>query len=191
MIYAVRHGETDWNVEGRIQGQSETYLTPKGVKQAETLRNQLKDIRFDAVFCSPLARAKDTCKIILNGNDSEVQYEPFLMERDFGEMVGKIDNFMSFWDLRKSRTAKGVESIEEMKKRIFPFMQKVISQFKGKNVLLVCHQGPLFIMESFFGYEPKDGDYMPLRLHGCGYRVYDETTGKRTEYGTNDTGQSG
>ena len=172
MIYVVRHGETDWNVEGRIQGQSETYLTEKGVEQAKQLHEQLKHISFDAVFSSPLARAKDTCKIILGGNDKNVIYEDCLMERDFGEMVGKLDNFMSFWNLKKPRYAKGVESIDDMEKRIFPFLKKLMTEYKNKKVLVVAHQGPLFIIENFFGNAPKDGDYMPLRLQCCGYRVY-------------------
>ena len=181
MIYAVRHGETDWNVEGRIQGQSETFLTPKGIEQAKELREQLKHISFDAVFSSPLARTKDTCKIILGDRDENVIYEPALMERGFGEMVGKIDNFMTFWDLKKPRVAEGVESIEDMERRIFPFIRKLVEEYHDKKVLLVTHQGPLFIMENYFGNAPKDGDYMPLKLQGCGYYVYDAKTKKKTK----------
>ena len=179
MIYVVRHGETDWNIEGRIQGQHETFLTPNGIKQAEGLHKLLKHIKFDAVFCSPLARAKDTCRIILGGHDESVVYDNALLERDFGEMVGKVDDFMSFWHLGKPRVAKGVESIKEMEQRIFPLMEKLVKEYHDKKVLLVCHQGPLFIMENFFGNASKDGDYKPLQVHGCGYRVYDGKTKQR------------
>ena len=188
MIYVVRHGKTDWNVAGRIQGQTETYLTNEGVQQARDLQKELAHIQFDVAFCSPLARAKDTCKIILDGKDMVIKFENCLMERDFGEMVGKVDNFMSFWNLKKPRTAKGLESITDMEKRIFPFLKKLVVDYNGKNVLIVAHQGPLFIIENFFGYAPKDGDYLPLRLRGCGYRTYNDATGERKEYGTDETG---
>ena len=178
--------------EGRIQGQSETYLTPKGIKQAKELHEQLKDVQFDVVFSSPLARAKDTCEIILGGDLSNVVFDPCLMERDLGEMVGKLDNFMTFWHTKKPRTAKGVESIQAMEQRIFPFIDKLIKDYKGKNVLIVTHQGTLFIFENYFGNAPKDGDYMPLRLHGCGYRIYDTVKMKKSkEQGQDSTGTSG
>ena len=190
MIYAVRHGETDWNAEGKIQGQSETNLTQKGIAQAEGLREEFKDIKFDAVFCSPLVRTKDTCKIIV-GDNININYEPCLMERDFGVMTGKVDNFMLFWNLKKPKTAKNLETIEEMEKRIFPFMEGIVNKYAGKNVLIVTHQGPLFIMENFFGYKPDDGNYLLHFLHGGGYRIYNEKTKEKTEYGLNPTGFSG
>ena len=190
MIYVIRHGETDWNVLGKIQGQHDTHLTPTGIKQAERLREELKDIPFSAVFCSPLARTRDTCKIILKDRKIKTNYEPCLMERDFGEMVGKTDNFMSFWNAQKPRTAKGVESIREMETRIFPLMKKVVANPKG-NVLIVTHQGPLFIIENFFGYAPADGDYKSNMLDSCGYRIYDQNTFEKTEFWVNKEELSG
>ena len=179
MIYAARHGETTWNLEGRIQGRSESFLTPKGIAQAQALGEQLKDISFDAAFCSPLARAKDTCDIILGEGSLKAVCEPALIEQDFGEVTGTIDSFMSFWNLKKPRTAKGMESLDKMERRIFPFIQKLVDEYQDKNVLVVTHQGPLFIFENFFGNAPADGDYAPLRLRGGGYRVYDAKTKKR------------
>jgi probable phosphoglycerate mutase len=176
----------------RIQGQHDTHLTQKGLQQAKTLHDKLQGVDFDAVFCSPLSRAKDTCKIILGNRAVETVYDPCLMERDFGELVGRVDNFMRFWQTQIPCHAKGVESIADMEKRIFPFMEKIVKDYKDKNVLIVAHQGTLFIIENFFGNAPKDGDYKPLRLEGCGYRVYDPKTMKKVDQqGQNDTGLSG
>jgi probable phosphoglycerate mutase len=184
MIYAVRHGETYWNAEGRIQGHTETHLTPLGIAQAEELRERFQDVQFDVVFCSTLVRARHTCEIILrNRPNVAVEYLPELRERDFGEMVGKIDRYMTFWNTSKPRTASGVESIAEMEARIFPFLRKLIDQYQNKNVLVVTHIGPLFIFENFFGYAPPDGDYTPLQLKACGYRIYDPIAQQKTEHG--------
>ena len=190
-IYVVRHGQTDWNVEGKIQGQFDTNLTEKGCEQAENLRKMLGEVKFDAVFCSPLIRAKKTCEIILNNSGNKVTYEPCLMERDFGVMVGKKDNFMSFWNLKNLRTAEGVESIEDMEKRIFPFIEKIKREYKNGNILIVTHQGTLFIFENYFGRIPDDGDYTTLRLGSCGYRIYDADTGDKLEFGTDNKSISG
>ena len=71
-LYVVRHGETDWNVEPmKFQGISDTPLNDNGREQANALAEQLKDIKFDAVYCSPLVRARETCEIILNNNEHD------------------------------------------------------------------------------------------------------------------------
>lgn len=66
MIYIVRHGQTDWNLEGRYQGRTDIDLNETGIKQAEKIRQELKSVKFDKVFSSPLKRAYKTAQIICN-----------------------------------------------------------------------------------------------------------------------------
>ena len=66
MIYFVRHGQTDWNKLGRIQGHSDTELNEEGKNQAQIVKEKLNGIKFDKVFSSPLKRAKETAQIICN-----------------------------------------------------------------------------------------------------------------------------
>ena len=63
-IILVRHGETNWNLEGRLMGQKDIPLNDKGREQAEILRNKLINIEFDRCYSSPLSRAKETARII-------------------------------------------------------------------------------------------------------------------------------
>ena len=64
MIYVVRHGQTDWNLEGRFQGRIDIPLNEKGKSQAKKTKEKLEGIKFDKVFSSPLKRALETAKII-------------------------------------------------------------------------------------------------------------------------------
>jgi alpha-ribazole phosphatase len=70
IIYLVRHGETEWNVKKITQGQSESYLTEKGVEQAKETAEKLKDVKFDAIFSSDLNR---TYKEFSSGNRSHAK----------------------------------------------------------------------------------------------------------------------
>ena len=64
MIYVVRHGQTDWNLEGRFQGRIDIPLNEKGKSQAKKTKEKLEGIKFDKVFSSPLKRALETAKNI-------------------------------------------------------------------------------------------------------------------------------
>jgi broad specificity phosphatase PhoE len=66
MIYVVRHGQTDWNLEGRFQGRIDIPLNEKGKNQAKKTKEKLEGIEFDKVFSSPLKRALETAQIITN-----------------------------------------------------------------------------------------------------------------------------
>ena len=66
-IYLVRHGETSWNIGRKVQGQTDIPLNETGVRQAEKVREELKDEVFDVCYCSPLMRARRTAEIATDG----------------------------------------------------------------------------------------------------------------------------
>ena len=78
MIYLVRHGQTDWNLEGRYQGRIDIKLNSKGIEQAKEIKEKLKEIKFDKVFSSPLKRALETAQII---TDNDIEIDERLIER--------------------------------------------------------------------------------------------------------------
>ena len=67
MIYLVRHGETDWNLFRRFNGCTDVYLNRTGIEQAKLQAENLKIVDFDACYCSPQTRARQTCEIIYKG----------------------------------------------------------------------------------------------------------------------------
>ncbi len=86
MIYIVRHGQTDWNVEGIYQGRIDIPLNKTGIEQAKRTREKLRGIKFDKVFSSPLKRAFETAQIIC---DNPIIKDDRIIERCNGELEGK------------------------------------------------------------------------------------------------------
>lgn len=83
-LYIIRHGETDWNKQRRLQGQSDTELNEYGIRLAQITGEALKDIRFDHIFSSPLKRAYRTAEIIRDGRTVPIVTDDRLKEIGFG-----------------------------------------------------------------------------------------------------------
>jgi len=88
-IYLVRHGETEWNKIGRMQGHTDIPLNRAGVSQAHELRTILDSIDFYAVYASDLKRALDTARILIHNKNIKIQRDKDLRERSFGMYEGK------------------------------------------------------------------------------------------------------
>ena len=173
MIYIVRHGQTDWNKKHLIQGSTDMELNAKGIRQARVTKEKLKNIEFDAVFCSPLKRAVETCKILDKGSfvlDSRI------MERNFGDFEGKSGIspvFFRFWKEERQDEFPSVEKISDMKSRVFGFLDEVISNHKKKNVLVVCHSGTAIFIKMYFEKLPEKLKYHKYRIKNCDYIKYE------------------
>ena len=88
-LYVVRHGQTDWNLAGRLQGWSDIELNQTGVSQAQKVRDELSDINFDLCLASPLKRAAKTAEIICE-NKCEIIFDELLVERSYGKKEGEL-----------------------------------------------------------------------------------------------------
>ena len=89
MVYLVRHGETDWNKAGKIQGQEDIPLNQCGREEAAETAKALEDVDFEAAFCSPLVRARETAEILVGSRDISLTEDDRLKEIDFGIMEGE------------------------------------------------------------------------------------------------------
>ncbi|MBQ3474375.1 histidine phosphatase family protein [Candidatus Saccharibacteria bacterium] len=141
-LYLVRHGETDWNLEHKAQGQTDNPLNATGIRQAEELRDKIKGYRFDVCYCSPLKRAVQTMEIILENRDLKIIYDDNLMERNFGSLEGSDTSTWTqdAFDLKINSKEGGMESNREVLAR----SKKVLDRIKSENppdarVLIVAH----------------------------------------------------
>ena len=80
-IYILRHGQTDWNKDRRVQGHANTPLNEVGISQAKEIKSEVEKIHFDKIFCSPLDRAQMTLKLVLPSAEYEISDQ--IIERDF------------------------------------------------------------------------------------------------------------
>lgn len=172
MIYIVRHGQTDWNLEGRYQGRKDVNLNEEGVLQAVKLKEELKNVKFDKVFSSPLKRAYETAKIITS---DEITLDDRLQERCNGELEGKLKSeckdAVDFTDPNETRL--GIESLGDFRKRIFDFFEDIVKEYKGKNVLVATHAGVSIYAKCYFDGEPKHGNYSSYKLKNCAVLTYE------------------
>lgn len=171
MIYIVRHGQTNDNVVGRYGGRIDTELNEKGIKQAEEICQNLRNIKFDVVISSPLKRALKTAKIIC---DNEIIIDERIIERNNGELEGKlkteIKEKIDFNDPNEKRY--NIENIIDFRKRIDDFFLDIVKKYHGKNVLVVTHAGVGIYARCFFEGEPDSGNYQDYKLNNCDYLIY-------------------
>ena len=166
MIYFVRHGQTDDNANGKLTGWSATPLNEKGFAQAREAAENLKDIKFDICFCSPLLRTKQTLdEIIKYHKNLNVIYDDRLKERDYGEVTGQPANICKFrrWNANDEIPYK-METIPEMFDRIASFYDDLKRNYKGKNILIVAHSGVGRMTHFYFNGKPQDNDYSNFEI---------------------------
>jgi uncharacterized phosphatase len=156
LLYVVRHGQTDLNKEGRLQGRNGKSLNQDGIKQAEALREVFTDTAFDYVFSSPQERAIQTAEI-------STGMKPIIEQRldvfDLGEADGlRKQEVMLDGILPDRNVYSGMEDIQEFLKRIFSFMAELQRKHpdQGVNILLSGHKCTTGGIGAYFEGVPED-----------------------------------
>lgn len=137
-VYLVRHGETDWNVEGRLQGIQDTSLNEMGKKQAHACGAFLKTMNWDVLVSSPLKRAMETATTINEYVEKEqIVTINELKEKDFGHASGKTKEEieLAFPD----GIVTGMEEDNRFKDRVLGALNSIREEFSNKTVLVVAH----------------------------------------------------
>lgn len=165
IIYMMRHGETDWNVQHLFQGRTDIPLNENGRIVAEWTRDGLKDVHFDVAFCSPLCRAKETAQIILEGRNINLIEDERIIEMGFGEyeatsMKDIDEDIEVFFKHPESYVdKKGIESFEAVLARAHSFLDELADNLKYRDsTILVATHGAMLrgLIAAFKGYTVKD-----------------------------------
>jgi len=144
----VRHGQTEENAAGIIQGQLPGHLTEKGKEQARAVAEQLKDEDFDAIYCSDLQRCLDTAEPIRAFHpDVPFITETLLRERKGGDLEGHpaVGEYADYTrpDWYTHRLPGGGESWEDVRTRQSSLLNNMFERYPEGSVLLITHGGPL------------------------------------------------
>ncbi len=177
-IYLFRHGETDWNKAGRLQGQSDIPLNESGRELAVKTAEALKGVRFDAAFSSPLCRAAETARIILADRKTPLILDDRLKEINFGACEGqefaaaKKDEahplYHFFCRPELYIPPAGAETFQDAMERGKEFLKEQILPLEGKcgNVLIVAHGAfNRALVNSIAGIPPED--FWHIGLANC------------------------
>ena len=164
MLYIVRHGQTNWNIEKRITGRMDISINETGIKEAYELKEKLKDIKFDYIFTSPLKRTIETAKII---RDQEIIIDERLIERGNGKFEGMKKDEINFDFNKLNDNSYNVESISSLRDRTESFFKEIKDKYRGKNILIVTHGGVCIQVRYFFEGKPKSGNYEEYIINNC------------------------
>ena len=197
-LYIVRHGETEWNVIKRFQGQLNTPLTEKGMEKLRETGKKLENVLFDEVYTSELGRTVASAEIILNENRGyrnkklELKKLAELNEVYFGVWQGltykevflkypeEANNY--FYNV-KNYKAENVEAenLKDALERFLKGINKILNRHKSGNILVVTHGT---VLEMFMNYVANDSifDIDERTLMGNGdYKVFSYKDGKFQE----------
>ena len=134
----LRHGQTDWNIDLRLQGSTDIPLNDTGRTQARLAASSLNLEDWDVILASPLSRAKDTADIVALELGMNVVIVPELIERSFGVAEG-LDH-ASWRKLYESHVViEGLESLEDLRTRTVQLLDLIANEYSGKRVLAVSH----------------------------------------------------
>jgi broad specificity phosphatase PhoE len=149
LLYLLRHGETAWNAEKRIQGIADQPLNKVGLAQAKALIPPLAGRPITAVYSSPLVRARETARILADGlGGLPLHEECGLAELNQGDLEGMPiadikEKYNGFWDLWRERPAEaqtpGGESLPDLQKRAWAAVELIHKRHPGEMVVAVSH----------------------------------------------------
>jgi broad specificity phosphatase PhoE len=162
-LYLVRHGETDWNAEKRIQGSIERSLNEQGKAQAEQTGKTLSQIGASVIYSSPQIRAKETAEIIGKHFPHTLHFHAQLREGEYGSAEGMTrDEFQSYYrralDQKKSlpkeeklkfKIVPDGESSFELASRLHPALLEIAQKHVGEKIIVVTHG---FAMRALIAY---------------------------------------
>lgn len=172
-LFVLRHGETNENITGMLQGDMDTVLNEKGIEQALSVRNKVLENNIDLVISSPRKRAIKTAE--LAAPSIPLIIDDRLRSRSHGEFEGKSRdeiNIRDYWNIKKNIQYLKAESVKDLFDRVESLLKEIKEKYDDKNVLLVTHSGIVRILYYYFNGIPEDGDLLEYESHNCSFEHY-------------------
>lgn len=178
-ILLIRHGQTDWNIQDRVQGSSDIPLNETGIQQAYATKDMLKEYKFDVVISSPLIRAKQTASIVCEDRNNIIITDCRLAERDFGKFEGvsykqNMEYKKGAWSLNMDEQLSTVEAYPLFYERVAGFLDEILRKHCDKDILLVAHGGVSIAVGQYFRGIPQNGRVHDYLLDNCEIAEYRE-----------------
>src|SRR3990172_6670891 len=160
-LILIRHGETDWNLEGRYTGQSDVPLNQGGVDQARRMAEELRGEPLAAIYSSDLARCTRTAELLAEVSGAPLRLDPRLREIDQGEWEGMLfeeirSRFQQAWERRQQLplegSAPGGETVGQLQARVLEALQEILTALPDQAVAVVSHGLALAIIRVHVGH---------------------------------------
>lgn len=180
-IIFLRHGETSWNRENRVQGRQDVPLNQNGIYQIQQIAKHFlhNQIRFSKICTSPLIRAKQSAEICSQILGVPIEIEPKFQERGFGELEGKTMEFIEkryFVNCEEiTDSPYSVESQKEVRQRVSEGLHKLINNSgENKEILVITHGSIIKQVGKIYGTDVgiiKNGTFIELLSEGQEIRL--------------------
>ena len=149
-IYLFRHAQTTDNLDGIFCGTRDPDLTPTGIKEAEEIRDQLKDVEPTKGYCAVNKRTKHTLEIVFKPHGgAEIVADPRIRERDYGDLTGKSKKEYErlypkeypLWHRGYDTPPPGGESLKQVEERVLEFLKELLANVWQNDVIFICASG--------------------------------------------------
>lgn len=156
-LYVTRHGETEWNIQNRMQGHKDSNLSAYGLSQTLVLRRNMEDIVFDKIIASPSGRTIQTAELLRHNRLLPIEKDNRLMEIGLGDWEGRTHEeieeldpiqFRNFWDHPSSYENPNGENFLQVMERVQGFLLELYETHTAGNLLVVTHGVVLKVMMS-------------------------------------------
>lgn len=180
-FHIVRHGETDYNKEGKYLGRMDVLLNLAGIAQAEELVENSDNLDIDVIYCSSLKRAVQTAEFIKLKHDCEVIIDDHFIERSVGVYEGLTKeeakrNYPEMYEKNITRIFNEAplngETINEVTKRVFFGLNEIKKQNKYSNIMIVTHGFVVKIINKYFNPEISEQEFFDFSLNNAEVKRY-------------------
>jgi broad specificity phosphatase PhoE len=173
-LYLIRHGETEWNLEKRMQGHKDSPLTLHDTQQAGWLAEALDGVQIDAIYSSTSGRAITTAEIVRKDRQIDILASDIWKEMHLGEWEGRVaqelqlefpDQYDYFWHEPHRFEPIGGETFEQLRERVLPGLEVLLEQHQGVTVCVVTHTVTLKIIMAYLDQLPLAALWNSTYLH--------------------------
>ncbi|WP_025025974.1 histidine phosphatase family protein [Caldalkalibacillus mannanilyticus] len=173
-LYLIRHGETVWNTQKKLQGHLDSPLTELGKKQSMWLGEALLEEPLEIIYCSSSDRAYQTAELVCHGRKIEIVRCDELKEMNLGVWEGLTqasaeamdpEQFRRFWEAPSQFQVENSERFEQVQERALLKLREIIARHQGQVIGVVSHTVVIKLLMAYFENRPLDKIWNPPYIH--------------------------
>lgn len=193
-IHLIRHGQTHWNLERRVQGQTESTLTDLGRQQASDAGRALRDIPFDCAYASSSERARDTALHILEYHDAPLTLDDNIREIYLGPWEGQLyedvknrepEHYHHFWGDVSQFNLPGAETFAGIQQRAIDTLSGIVGKEQGKTILVVSHGIWIKSVLTALEKRPLPDFWQPPQMTNCCHSIIKQNDNNTEQFPDN------